>query len=78
MLVVLEKTNSGAHGLFIAGHPYELTKTQLDAIADEAALQRKEFNYRVVKNSEEVNRASKKKRQTTPANKQLHGETETK
>jgi len=59
MLVVLEKTYRGLHGLLIAGHPYDLTEKQLADIADELARTKQEFKFRQVKNPNRVNRPTK-------------------
>lgn len=72
MLIVPERTYRGAQGLFIAGQPVELTKTQVQAIEDECALQKQTFKYRAIDKGQPINRAAKKQ-QETPKNKQQEG-----
>ena len=128
MLIVPEKTYRGKEGMFIGGHPAEMTKTKLALIQEDCASHKETFKYRVVKENEPINRPTvtqtivpsmsyrgkegsyeqgkeytlphrkiraiaadckdnkvdfkyevvTKKQQTTPSDKQLHGETETK
>ncbi|HQG06752.1 MAG TPA: hypothetical protein PLX18_11045 [Anaerohalosphaeraceae bacterium] len=45
MQIIVKETYRGQHGLLIAGHPYDLTEGQIDAIEEELALQNRVFRY---------------------------------
>lgn len=72
MLVVLSKTYNGKEGLFVAGHPYEMSKNKLAMIQEDCAARKETNEYRVVPEGKPINRPSKKQ-QATPNNKQQTG-----
>lgn len=73
MLVILNKTYNGKEGLFVGGHPVEMTKSKLEAVLDDCAARKETMTYRVVKDGQPVNRPAKKQK-GTPENKQQTGE----
>jgi hypothetical protein len=62
MLVVIEQTYRGKHGLFVGGHTYDLSNNQIAAIDDELAPRKKKLQYRKVKDANQINRPTATKK----------------
>jgi hypothetical protein len=73
MIVKILKTYRGKHGLFVQGHIYDLTKTQVSVIESDCQERRETFAFEVVKDAENFNKPAKKKQQGTPADKEQTG-----
>jgi len=72
MLVVIEQTYRGKHGLFVGGHTYDLSNNQIAAIDDELAPRKKKLQYRKVKDANQINRPTvTKKDELAPRKKKL-------
>jgi hypothetical protein len=74
MVIKVNKTYRGKHGLFVQGHLYDLTQGQIAAISSELEEQRQKFEYEKVKDPAHFNRPPREqKEQDTPKNKQTTG-----